>query len=109
VAGSGAAYAKKKSSTAQSAAVKVLSSRSDAIAQCASLHLGPATPAIVVSVQIAFNNLGQVVVCDVSTSLPSPNGDALRGCVEKVLRGVSFPKSKVGLTTLTKEWRFSIQ
>jgi hypothetical protein len=94
--------------TPQSQIQKVLQSKDQEIGVCVVEQLGSSAKEADVSASVTVDDKGQVVMCRVEVSLPSPGGDAVRGCVEKVLRGARYPSSKVPLMSISKKWHFAI-
>lgn len=89
---------------------KVVDTQADAVQGCAVEHgVNKGAKKIDLSARLVINDLGQLFSCDVTAALDHGEGKPLEACVDKVLRGLSFPKSKSSLTEYTRHWSFQIE
>jgi hypothetical protein len=54
-------------------------------------------------------NRGGHMDCHVNSNLPSPAKEKLRGCVEKVLATIHWPKADSSFVPINKTWNYAIR
>lgn len=82
----------------------------EAVANCV-LETSPGDPdwVQVVKATAVVNSEGQLFSLEVVLEPVPPAGDAMRGCVEKVLRGASWPKAVGPMASCEHSWTFMTQ
>ncbi len=77
------------------------------IADCVVAEAPQGAWAVTVKATVKINSAGQVMSADVSFEPAKP--ETTRACIEKVLRGIAYPKSAAPLTSISREWSFAMK
>ena len=97
------------SAAVQTQMAQVLDGESDHVQQCALDHaVSRGAASVEVGAKLLVNDAGQVMSCEVSVTTARGDRDALRACVERVLRAAPFPRGKTPLVDVERKWSFSV-
>ena len=111
----GPAAAKKKkpappqpdNAAADAAIRKALDAEQQAIADCVVADAPAGAWAVTVKATVRVNSAAQVMSADVSFDPAKP--ESTRACVEKVLRGIAYPKTTAPMISISREWSFAMK
>lgn len=96
------------STAAADAAIKqALDAEQQHIADCVVADAPQGAWAVTVKATVKVSSAGQVLSADVS--FEPAKAETTRACIEKVLRGIAYPKSPAPLTSITREWSFAMK
>jgi len=83
---------------------KALDSSQDKVQACVLDGAAPGKWTVTVKLKLTLNSAGQIMAADVKVT---PDAPKTAGCVEGVIRGLTFPKIAGPLTNVDREWTFS--
>lgn len=95
----------KVSAAGQFALSAILQNQGDAVQDCAVKHaLNRGSNSVDIKAKVTINNSGQLIDLRIDVKLDKGDPAPVRECMEKLVRGLKFPKSDAPLITIERDW-----
>lgn len=109
---SGGAEAKKKKKgmkvPPQAALSETLNARRDEIQGCAvDFALNKGAKKADIKTAVTINSAGQVIDSRITVMVEGGDGEQVKSCVEKVVKGIKFPKTDAPMINIERTWTVS--